>query len=277
MAFEGGPLSVIGITPSFITQTATQAVSQAASAGVAQVFQGAGQSFFGSAGQALAGNLAGSAVNVALNSVLGTQVAGPAGINLSSGANLLASTITPFVTSTVAAGINQSIQQSLQSAGPFGPALSTLATTTVNQLFNGLGNAITGASSTGTGYGNKTFPGAGSEPPANYEDGNAYTLGPVGGDVVFSIQLANQGPQASGSAEASSLPTSSTTLASDQLTSMPPTAGSPVVNGLKQGSMVDGAVKPGSLYDASRWTTPIAAGSLYDPGRWTPLNQKLFP
>jgi hypothetical protein len=36
-------------------------------------------------------------------------------------------------------------------------------------------------------------------------------------------------------------------------------------------------VKPGSLYDASRWTTPIAAGSLYDPGRFVPLNQKLFP
>ena len=36
-------------------------------------------------------------------------------------------------------------------------------------------------------------------------------------------------------------------------------------------------VKPGSLYDASRWTTPITGGSLYDPGRWVPLNQKLFP
>ena len=84
MAFLGGAVSTIGA--SFITQTATQA----ASAGFTQVFQGSGQSFFGSAGQALAGNLAGSAVNIALNSVLGTQVTGPAGIQLDSGANLLA-------------------------------------------------------------------------------------------------------------------------------------------------------------------------------------------
>ena len=271
MAFQGGPLNLIGA--SFLTQTATQA----ASAGFTQVFQGSGQSFFGSAGQALAGNLAGSAVNVALNSVFKTQVTGPGGIKLDSGANILASTITPFVTSTVAAGINQSIQKSLKSAGPFGPVLSTLATSTVNRLFNGLSNSLTAASSTGTDYGNKTFPGAGSEPEAYYAGGKSYTLGPTGGDVVFSIQPANQGPQASGSSEAANSPTSSTTVASNQLTSMPTTAGSPVVNGLKQGSMVDGAVKPGSLYDASRWTTPIAAGSLYDPGRWTPLNQKLFP
>ena len=122
MAFLGGAVSTIGA--SFITQTATQA----ASAGFTQVFQGSGQSFFGSAGQALAGNLAGSAVNIALNSVLGTQVTGPAGIQLDSGANLLATTLTPYVTSSVAAGINQSIQKSLHSAGDFGPVLSTLAT-----------------------------------------------------------------------------------------------------------------------------------------------------
>jgi hypothetical protein len=271
MAFLGGAVSTI--VTSAIAQTATQA----ASAGFTQVFQGSGQSFFGSAGQALAGSVAGSAVNIALNSVLGTQATGPGGIKLDSGANILASTITPFVTSTVAAGINQSIQKSLQSAGDFGPVLSTLATSTVNQLFNGLGNSLTAASSTGTNYGNKTFPGAGSEPPADYSGGNAYTLGSNGGDVVFSIQPANQGPQASGSSETANSPTSSTTVASNQFTSMPKTAGSPVVNGIKQGSMVEGAVKPGSLYDASRWTTPIAAGSLYDPGRWTPLNQKLFP
>jgi hypothetical protein len=36
-------------------------------------------------------------------------------------------------------------------------------------------------------------------------------------------------------------------------------------------------VKPGSLYDASRWTTPITGGSLYNAGRWVPLDQKLFP
>ena len=211
MAFISGALSTIGT--SFLTQTATQA----ASAGFTQVFQGSGKSFFGSAGQALAGNLAGSAVNIALNSAFSTQVTGPGGIKLDSGVNILASTITPFVTSTVAAGINQSIQTSLKSAGDFGPVLSTLATSTVNQLFNGLSNSLTAASSTGTNYGNKTFPGAGSEPPADYVGGNAYTLGSNGGDVVFSIQPANQGPQAFGLAQNSSFPTATTTAAITQV------------------------------------------------------------
>ncbi len=189
MAFQGGPLSTVGITPSFRTQTATQAVS----AGLTQVYQGSGQSFFGSAGQALAGNLAGSVVNVALNSALGTQVAGPNGTSLMSGSNLLASQITPFVTSQVAAGINQTIQQSLTSAGAFGPILSIASGQLVNQLFNGLTNATT--ATTGDSWGKKAFPGAGDEPPADYSGGNAYTLGPNGGDVVFSLQPANQGPQ----------------------------------------------------------------------------------
>ena len=232
MAFQGGPLSVIGITPSFITQTATQA----ASAGATQVFQGAGQSFFGSAGQSLAGNLAGSAVNVALNSVLGTQVVGPAGIQLDSGANLLATALTPYVTSSVAAGINQSIQQSLKSAGPFGPVLSTFATTTVNQLANGFANNLT-AATTGTDTGSKAFPGAGPEPPADYSGGNAYTLGPTGGDVVFSIQPANQGPQAFGLSKSYTLPTSITTLPFNQLSKMPPLVPNATANAIKQGAM----------------------------------------
>jgi hypothetical protein len=232
MAFQGGPLSVIGITPSFITQTATQAVN----AGATQVFQGAGQSFFGAAGQALVGNLAGSAVNVALNSVLGTQVTGPGGIQLDSGANFLATTLTPFVTSTVAAGINQSIQQSLQSAGPFGTVLSTFATTAVNQLANGLTNSLT-AATTGTDTGSKPFPGAGSEPPADYAGGNAYTLGPNGGDVVFSIQPANQGPQAFGLAQSYSFPTSVTTLPFNELSSMTPAVPNATANAIKSAAM----------------------------------------
>lgn len=233
MAFQGGPLSVVGVTSSFLTQTATQA----ASAGFTQVFQGSGQSFFGSAGQALAGNLAGSAVNVALNSVFKTQVTGPAGIKLDSGANLLATTLTPYVTSSVAAGINQSIQKSLQSAGPFGPVLSTFATTTVNQLFGGLADAIGGASSTGTGYGNKTFPGAGSEPPADYAGGNAYTLGSTGGDVVFSIQPANQGPQAFGLAKNAYLPTAITSIPVKEFTKVPFNVNNYTANRIKLGAI----------------------------------------
>ena len=232
MAFEGGPLSVIGITPSFLTQIGTQTAQNGVVQGLGQVWQGAGQSFLGSAGQSLAGNLAGSAVNVALNSVLGTQVAGPQGFSLSSGANLLASTITPYVTGNIAAEINQNIQKSLRSAGPFGPALSTLGTGLANQAFGGITNSIFGAASPGSGANYKMFPGGGGEPPADYGD-RAYTLN----DIIFSIQPANQGPQAFGLSQATTFPKSITTLPFNDLTSMPPLAPNATANAIKNASM----------------------------------------
>jgi hypothetical protein len=271
MAFEGGPLSTLGITPSFITGLATQTASTGVPQALGQVWQGSGQSFFGSAGQALAGGLAASAVNIALNSDLATNVVGPQGFFLNSGANLLASTITPYVTGNIAAGINQNIQQSLQGAGAFGPILSNLGTGLVNQAFQGITNEIFGATNTATNF--TMFPGGGDEPPADY-GGSSYTLT----DVVFSLKLANVGPQQDGDAQALNDPKASTLLPTDELTSMPLATGNPVVNGMKEVSMGQNDVKPGSLYDASRWTTPIKAGSLYDPGRWVGgTNQKLFP
>jgi hypothetical protein len=230
MAFEGGPLNVIGITPSFVTQLGSTTGATGASLALGQVWQGAGQSFFGSAGQALAGNVAGSAVNIVLNSALGTQVAGPGGLQLTSGANLLASTITPFVNSSVAQGINQSIQKSLQSAGPFGGALSTVATGLTGQIFGGLGNAISGAAATGTNY--KMFPGGGGEPAADY-GGSAYTLT----DVVFTLVPANRGPQQFGLNQAISFPKSLTTLPFTSYTAMPLLSGNNTLNTLKQASM----------------------------------------
>jgi predicted RecA/RadA family phage recombinase len=277
MAFEGGPLSVIGITPEFITGLATQTASSGVTQAIGQVWQGAGQSFFGSAGQALGGALAGSAVNIALNSAFGTNVPGPQGLSLNSGANILASTLTPYVTGAVAGGINQQIQQSLKNAGPFGPILSNLGTGLVNQALGGITNAITGATSPGSGTNVKMWPGGGmdgiAEPEAEYGD-RSYTLT----DIVFSLRRANAGPQQDGDAQALNDPKVSTLLPSDELTSMPLATGNPVVNGMKEVSMGQNGVKPGSLYDASRWTTPVKAGSLYDPGRWVGgTNVKLFP
>ena len=205
MAFEGGPLSTIGITPSFITGLATQTASTGVPQALGQVWQGSGQSFFGSAGQALAGGLAGSAVNIALNSALGTEVVGPQGFFLNSGANILASTVTPYVTSSVAAGINQQIGQSLKGAGAFGPILTNLGTQLVNQTANGIANAIFGATDTATNY--KMFPGGGNEPPADY-GGSSYTLT----DVVFSLRPANQGPQSFGDISYTDFPLSETKL-----------------------------------------------------------------
>jgi hypothetical protein len=135
----------------------------------------------------------------------------------------------------VAAGINQQIEQSLQSAGAFGPLLSTVATSIVSQATQGVTDAIFGATSTATNY--KMFPGGGGEPSADY-GGSAYTLD----DVTFSLQPANQGPQFFGS-QTSAFPKSITTLPFNQLTSMPQLAGSSTANVLKQSSMVGGLSK----------------------------------
>jgi len=235
MAFLGGALNTIGINSPFITQTLTQA----ASAGFTQVFQGSGQSFFGSAGQALAGNLAASSINIALNSRLGTQVAGPQGLSLTSGANLLASTITPYVTSQVAAGINQSIQSSLKSAGAFGPVLSTIGTGLVNQAFQGLTNSIFGGAGNGLGgpggTNYKMFPGGGisGESKADYGGGSAYTLT----DVVFTLRPANRGPQQTGLDQATNDPKSPTTVSANQSTTASYTKPNPVVQKVRKEAM----------------------------------------
>jgi hypothetical protein len=204
MAFQGGPIAEVGLDPSVLVNLGTSATSGTVPGIVGQVWKGSGQSFFGKAGQALTGNLSASVVNVALNSALGAQAVGPQGLRLDSGANVLASLVTPQVTSQVAAGINQQIQQTLQSAGPFGPLLSNVGTSLVSQATQGLTDAIFGATSTATNY--KMFPGGGGEPAADY-GGSAYTLG----DVTFSLQPANQGPQAFGDLSYG-VPLSQTTL-----------------------------------------------------------------
>jgi hypothetical protein len=232
MAFEGGPLSVIGITPSFVTQTLQTAGSAAAVAGLQQVWQGAGQSFAGQAGQALTGNLAGSAVNIVLNSALGTEVAGPGGVSLDSGANILASTITPFVTNTVAAGINQNINNALQNAGPFAGVLSGVATGLVSQALGGLTGAISGAAG-GFATDFKSFPGGSpSDPDADY-GGIAYTRT----DVTFSIQPANQGPQAFGDLSAA-FSSSLTSLPFGDLVNADFGVDYPAINDFKSGAML---------------------------------------
>ena len=237
MAFEGGRLSVLGISGSYLTGLATQTASSGVSQALGQVWQGAGQSFFGSAGQALGGALAGSAVNIALNSAFGTNVSGPQGLKLDSGANILASTITPYVTGAVAGGINQQIQKSLKNAGPFGPLLSNVGTQLVNQAANSLTNAITGATTPGSGLNIKMYPGGGGpgETEANY-GGKAFTLN----DVVFTLERATGRVQATGEEQTTSLPKSLTTVAIDQFTSAPPIANK-AINSIKQASMKAGS------------------------------------
>jgi hypothetical protein len=197
MAFEGGPLSAIGISPEYLTGLITQTASSGVQQAIGQVWKGSGQSFAGQAAQSLGGALADSAVNVVLNSTFGKNVAGPQGLSLDSGKNILASVITPQVTGALSAGINEQIQKSLKNAGPFGPILSNIGTSLVDTAFSGISSSLLGGAGGAIGAGAtnyKMFPGGGEgEAPADY-GGSAYTLS----DVVFSIQPANQGPQAFG-------------------------------------------------------------------------------
>lgn len=230
MAYQPGRIDFAAISPSYVTGLATQTASSGIPQAIGQIWQGSGQSFLGSAGQSLGGALAGSAINIALNSALGTSVVGPQGFSLNSGANILASTITPYVTGAVAAGINQNIQQSLNSAGAFGPILSNLGTSLVSQAFNGLANNIFAGAVQPTDF--KMFPGGGDEPPADY-GGVTYTLT----DVVFSIQPANQGPQAFGDFSAAFDPKFGTTLPWGDLTSADFGVKYPALNDFKSGVM----------------------------------------
>lgn len=202
MANPGGPLSMVGITPQFVSNLVTTSVSSGVISSANQLLAGVANQSLAQAGSALVGNAAGNLVNVGINSLLGTQVAGVSGLNLNTGANVLASTITPFVTGALAQGINQSIQNSLKGAGPLGQVLAEIGTGLVNQGLNGLTNLIGGGITPGSGLSSsnatKFFPGAGDEPEANYNGGGSYTLGSNGPDVVIAIRAANSGPQTFG-------------------------------------------------------------------------------
>jgi hypothetical protein len=163
---------------------------------------------------------------------------------LTSGANILASTITPYVTSSVAAGINQNIQKSLQSAGPFGPILSNLGTSVVNQATQGITNAIFGAATPGNPDAPNyiMFPGADENDPDMSNRNSRYTLE----DIVFSLKPANQGPQSEGDAQAQNAPTTGTTVTTNQVAGEGNMAGvsdpaSPPANYAKQQAMLPDA------------------------------------
>jgi hypothetical protein len=240
MASTGGTLSLVGITPQFVSNLVTTSVSSGVRASTNQLFRGVANQSLAQAGSALVGNVASNVVNVGINSLLGTQVAGASGLSLNTGANILASTITPYVTSSLAQGINQSIQNSLKGAGPLGSVLSQIGTGLVNQGLNSLTNLIGGGTTPGSGSSSsnatKFFPGAGNEPEANYNGGGAYSLGSNGPDVVIAIRAANSGPQTYENYSSIFSPVTPTTLPTTSITN-PANIQNTVVNGLKRSSM----------------------------------------
>lgn len=261
MAFQGGPLSVLGITPSYLGKIATQTLSSGVQAGVGQVWQGAGQSFSTAAGQQLTGVLADSALNIAINTLTGQEVENIGGVLLDAGKNVLAPSITPYITGTLASQINRSIKKSLESAGPFGPILSSAATKLTRRALGGISATIdstlfgggdvedvvtAAAGPSSTNY--KMFPGGGGEPAADY-GGSSYTLT----DVVFSLQPANQGPQAFGDYSAAFDPKFGSKLPFGDLINADFSVEYPAVNSFKQSVM-----KGNFLGDVVRTNTGLA-------------------
>jgi len=232
MAFTGGPLSVVGIVPSYTSNLGQQTSSTGVVQAQNQVWQGVGQSFVGKPGQPLTGKLTSSTVNVALNSESLQNFVGPNGNTLFSGSNVKAPSLNGFLGGSQSSLVNRQIGTSLNNAGPFGSVFSrggASSLAAVASLATGGGGAL-GAVTGAVNY--IMFPGAGNEGASNYA-GVPYNLQ----DVTFSLQPANRGPQAFGTQQATSSPTSATTLPSNQYTTMPPLAGSPTANALKSTAM----------------------------------------
>jgi len=218
--FEGGAVPLVSVIPQFSGNTTGQSFSSTntnqITSLVNQVFQGAGQSFLAQQGQAILSNNALNFVNIGVNSLVSQDVAKQSGINLGSGENYLASALTASITPVLSTAINANIANSIDSSGQFGPLFSTLGSSLLTGAFNtvlsGMGTNGSAAGS-GAGYSSILFPGAGDEPPASYGGGGPYTLK----DIVFSLQPANQGPQAFGLGEAITSPKTATTLSSTQV------------------------------------------------------------
>jgi len=240
--FEGGKIPILGVTAQDLAKTVgpgpTSVAQNQANQALGQVFQGSGQSFLGQAGQTLVTGIGQNILNVGLNSVLGSEITGISGIDLSSGQTILASVLTPSITGAAADLVNSSISNALQSAGPFGPVLSQVASTTVSGLFGSLTGAlglggggaagaadellggVAGEGASGPKGASQRFPGAdASDPDADY-GGSLYTLGPNGPDVVFTLQPANAEVQTQALDQQNLVPKSATTQAFNQLSSV---------------------------------------------------------
>jgi hypothetical protein len=197
--FQGGRIPLIGVPTRDVTQPLVAGSVAAAGVGVTNPVTQQAISQFGT-----------PAVNVALGALLGNEVSQAMGVDISAGAQVLSTQIGPFVSSAAAGAVSESVRNALQGSGLAGQFIGLAAGQATFALTQGiydtlLGGPISGllGGLTGTGIWNgvgvptQQWPGAANEPPANYNQ-SAYSLGSGGPDVVFSIQPANQGPQAFG-------------------------------------------------------------------------------
>jgi hypothetical protein len=218
MAYSGR-ISFLSIPGGQLTNATGQAVAQALPDSVGPLLSG-------SVNQ-LAGAAAETVLNVGLSSLLGPATSKQFGIPLNAGQNFLQSQVTPFLTSTLAQGVNLSITDSLKGAGPLAPILGNLAGQVVSglgqSLLDGLnlgGNNAGGAGAGAGGGSSRAYPGAGGEGEgeADYGDGGAYSLGTGGPDVVFSIRPASSPAQIEAAASANDAPTTDVKVPTEQFT-----------------------------------------------------------
>jgi hypothetical protein len=145
-------------------------------------------------------------LGVAVNQVLGANVATRLGLNPAGSSNFLGSILSPGLIDTGVTGLSQVIGTSISNSnalGPLGPIAGGLAQSIVSNLGSDLINSLFGKPLAG-GAPSVYFPGAGGEAEgegqANYggapdkggilQGNQAYTLGTGGPDVVFSITSA---------------------------------------------------------------------------------------
>jgi len=216
MSWEGGEIPVVTIVPGpdvgQTAQTVTAGTYQQQNQNTLlnQVFQGAGQTFATGAGQAVGLTGGNTAIQIAVTNAASKTIKSlGTGFDLTQGLNIAATSLTSSLPGIVSSSLNQSIAQSLASAGQFAPFLTTVSNNLTQSLVGGAVNSFLG---NGQGVGGllggipgvggenfKSFPGAGQdEAPADYGGGGAYTLGLNGGDVVFSIRPAGTGAQSTG-------------------------------------------------------------------------------
>jgi len=172
-------------------------------------------------------------LNVGLGTLLGAEVAGQTGLDLTAGKTFLQSQLGPLLSNTTSALVTSALDDALEDAGPIGPVLSSLAGSLTSNITSSIVSGIFGppggggAAAAGAGAGSgasQPYPGAGGdgEGTADYGGGNAYALGSGGPDVVFSIRPASSPSQIEAAAAANNVPTTAVKVPANSFTGIPP-------------------------------------------------------
>ena len=138
-------------------------------------------------------NVTGVVANVALGPETSAKVSGFLGLGPTALDNVAGSIITPGLVSAGQQVLGNFLNDQLVSSGILGSAAGPLASALSTALQGGVnnlaGDLLSGLLGGGNSDPSRWFPGAGNEPNADY-GGSAYTGGPIGPDVVFSIASA---------------------------------------------------------------------------------------